>query len=133
MISLLKIIGLFSILNNVHSQALVGGARDDHSCLIGAGYTWCESSNSCIRQWETPCEDIWSDCEDCLLQQKNGRNIACPEDCDWNGVVGPMPPVVIDPLPPPPPPPTCSEVMCLMYCEDGRKQDKDGCPICECI
>lgn len=141
MISILKIIGLLSIFTNVQSQALVGGARDDHSCLISAGYTWCESSNSCIRQWETPCSDNWSDCEDCLLQQKNGINIACPQDCDWNSVVGPMPPVAIDPMPPvvidplPPPPPsspTCAEVMCMMYCAHGNKLDVNGCPICEC-
>lgn len=131
---MIKIIGFLSIfnVNNVQSQALVGGARDDHSCLISAGYTWCESSQSCIRQWETPCSDNWSDCEDCLLQQRKGINIACPQDCDMIAI-DPMPPVAIDPLPPSPPlPPTCSEVMCMMYCEDGNKLDKDGCPICEC-
>lgn len=143
MIPILKIIGLLSIFTNAHSQALVGGVRDDHSCLIGAGYTWCESSNSCIRQWETPCSDNWSDCEDCLLQQRKGINIACPQDCDMIAVdpmppvaIDPMPPVVIDPLPPPPPSPpspsSCSEVMCMMYCENGHKLDVNGCPICEC-
>lgn len=131
MISLLKIIGLLSIFTNAHSQALVGGARDDHSCLISAGYTWCESSQSCIRQWETPCSDSFVSCDDCLIQQRKGMNIACPQDCDMIAV-DPMPPVVIDPLPPPPPPLTCAEVMCMMYCENGNRLDKDGCPICEC-
>ena len=132
MISILKIIGLLSIFTNTHSQTLVGGARDDHSCLISAGYTWCESSNSCIRQWETPCSDTFVSCDNCLLQQRKGINIACPQDCDMIAV-DPIPPVAIDQLPlPPPPPPTCSEVMCMMYCENGHKLDVNGCPICEC-
>ncbi len=132
MMNFLKIIGLFSILNvNVHSQALVGGARDDHSCLIGAGYTWCESSNSCIRQWETPCEDYYSSCDDCLNKQMKGMNIACPQDCDMIAV-DPMPPMIIDPLPPPSPPIACSEVMCMMYCENGNRLDENGCPMCVC-
>ena len=103
MISILKIIGLLSIFTNTHSQTLVGGARDDHSCLISAGYTWCESSNSCIRQWETPCSDTFVSCDNCLLQQRKGINIACPQDCDMIAV-DPIPPVAIDQLPLPPPP-----------------------------
>ena len=40
----------------------VGGERDDNNCLTGAGFSWCETSQSCIRIWETPCEDNYSDC-----------------------------------------------------------------------
>jgi len=61
---------------------MVGGLRDPNNCLIGAGYSWCESSQSCIRQWETPCNDNFVDCSDCLKRQRNGENIACPIDCD---------------------------------------------------
>ncbi len=61
---------------------MVGGQRDPNNCLIGAGYTWCESSQSCIRQWVTPCEDHFTDCADCLNRQRNGENIACPRECD---------------------------------------------------
>ena len=64
-------------------------------CLISAGYTWCESSQSCLRQWETPCEDNFLDCDDCFLRQRKGQNIACPERCDM---------IAIDPMPPPMPP-----------------------------
>lgn len=49
---------LMSILQiyNVYSQIIgVGGQRDSNDCLISAGYTWCESSQSCIREWETSC------------------------------------------------------------------------------
>ena len=61
---------------------IVGGQRDPHNCLIGGGYSWCESSSECIRQWETPCEDNYKDCNDCLGRQRLGENIACPVDCD---------------------------------------------------
>ena len=37
------------------SIPLVGGMRDDNDCLISTGYTWCKTSQSCLRQWETPC------------------------------------------------------------------------------
>ena len=60
----------------------IGNSRDDNNCLISAGYSWCESSNSCIRMWETPCEDNYSNCGDCLRRQRNGENIACPMNCD---------------------------------------------------
>jgi hypothetical protein len=64
------------------NRPMVGGQRDPNNCLIGAGYTWCESSQSCIRQWVTPCEDHFTDCTDCSNRQKNGENIACPQECD---------------------------------------------------
>mmetsp|Transcript_48886 Transcript_48886/g.72633 ORF Transcript_48886/g.72633 Transcript_48886/m.72633 type:complete len:216 (-) Transcript_48886:186-833(-) len=36
---------------------LIGGSTDNGGCLTSAGYTWCESSNKCIRPWEEGCED----------------------------------------------------------------------------
>ena len=60
----------------------MGGERDDNNCLTSAGYSWCETSQSCIRKWITPCEDNYSDCNDCLKRQRKGENIACPLDCD---------------------------------------------------
>ena len=54
----------------------VGGERDDNNCLTGAGFSWCETSQSCIRRWVTPCEDNYSDCNDCLRRQRKGENIA---------------------------------------------------------
>jgi hypothetical protein len=64
----------------------IGGAMDTNNCLISAGFTWCESSQDCIRQWETPCADNYNDCSDCLRRQINGENIACPMECD-NAVI----------------------------------------------
>ena len=61
---------------------MVGGQRDSNDCLIGAGFTWCEATQGCIRRWETPCQDNFSDCNDCLQRQIKGENIACPVHCD---------------------------------------------------
>lgn len=33
----------------------IGGDKDAGGCLIGAGYSWCESKNKCIRPWEENC------------------------------------------------------------------------------
>merc|ERR1719203_415195 len=35
----------------------VGGWRDEHGCLLPAGYTWCEARRECVMEWETPCDD----------------------------------------------------------------------------
>ena len=134
-----------------NSIPLIGGVRNDNNCLISAGYTWCESSQSCIRQWETPCQDNFVNCDDCLTKQRKGLNIACPENCDMIAVdpiaVDPMPPVYYptDPMPPPPPIPSpepplvnpfihtpCPDVMCLMFCPDGNQLDDNGCQLCQC-
>lgn len=39
-------------------QVLVGSQRDDHGCVMDGGYTWCESTQSCVRPWETPCSSL---------------------------------------------------------------------------
>ena len=117
---MLKILSIALYFANVYSQ-LVGEARDTNNCLISAGYSWCESSNSCIRTWETPCKDHFTSCDDCLNKQRNGVNIACPTSCDVEG------PISI-PLPKTP----CPDVMCLMYCENGFVQDDNGCNTCRC-
>mmetsp|Transcript_18968 Transcript_18968/g.39102 ORF Transcript_18968/g.39102 Transcript_18968/m.39102 type:complete len:198 (+) Transcript_18968:110-703(+) len=33
----------------------IGGEKDEHGCLVAAGFSWCESSSSCIRSWATKC------------------------------------------------------------------------------
>jgi len=48
-----KILSIGLSFMNVYSQ-VPGGSRDDNNCLVSAGYSWCESSNSCIRSWITP-------------------------------------------------------------------------------
>ncbi len=40
-------------ITNIYTQAKrIGGNRDSHGCLTGAGYSWCEIGNSCVRPWE---------------------------------------------------------------------------------
>lgn len=34
---------------------VIGGQKDEHGCLIAAGYSWCGAKNMCIRQWEEFC------------------------------------------------------------------------------
>ncbi len=125
-------LNLYSVISQ--KVPLVGNARDSDNCLISAGYTWCESSENCVRQWETPCSDNFVDCDDCITKQQRGMNIACPENCDMID-----PPIAIDPMPPVyyptdplPPPSVCSDVMCMMYCPYGHSVDENGCSLCQC-
>lgn len=37
-------------------QRLIGGDKDEHGCLIAAGYSWCEAKQKCLRIWEEKCE-----------------------------------------------------------------------------
>lgn len=34
---------------------LIGGQRDEHGCLVAAGYSWCDVLQKCIRPWEEKC------------------------------------------------------------------------------
>ena len=36
---------------------LVGNDSDSHGCIGTAGYTWCESKQKCLREWEENCTD----------------------------------------------------------------------------
>ena len=36
-------------------QPLVGNDRDAYGCIGGAGYTWCEAKQKCLRDWEENC------------------------------------------------------------------------------
>jgi hypothetical protein len=88
----------------------VGGENDAHGCLIGAGYTWCDSQQSCIRSWETPCPD---------------NKVSLPTD--------PLPPAYTTFHVSGPVGAVCPEVMCMMYCGNGYVQDTRGCQLCSCI
>jgi|GEM_PF-3934956 len=41
--------------NVIHNEALIGGQKDAGGCLVGAGYSWCEAKQKCLRVWEEPC------------------------------------------------------------------------------
>ena len=33
-------------------ETIIGGQKDEHGCLIAAGYSWNETEEKCIREWE---------------------------------------------------------------------------------
>ena len=33
----------------------IGGDKDEHGCLIAAGYSWCDEKQKCLRTWEENC------------------------------------------------------------------------------
>lgn len=54
----MKLIIMFMNMLYFASGQLVGSQRDDHGCVMDGGYTWCESTQSCVRSWETPCSSL---------------------------------------------------------------------------
>lgn len=42
--------------NQSQQPHLIGGDKDAGGCLIGAGYSWCQIKNKCLRVWEEKCE-----------------------------------------------------------------------------
>ena len=39
------------------AEPTIGGQTDEHDCLIGAGYSWCETKQKCLRTWEELCPE----------------------------------------------------------------------------
>lgn len=37
---------------------IIGGDKDEHGCLIAAGYSWCQAKQKCLRIWEEDIEGI---------------------------------------------------------------------------
>ncbi|MFH1393740.1 MAG: hypothetical protein ABII71_01580 [Candidatus Micrarchaeota archaeon] len=54
-----------------------GSDRDEHGCIGSAGYTWCESTQECVREWETPCK----------MSEQDALMVAQGSDCAQEGVV----------------------------------------------
>lgn len=40
---------------NAGDMQPIGGGRDEHGCLIAAGYAWCEARQACERPFERYC------------------------------------------------------------------------------
>jgi hypothetical protein len=36
----------------------IGGDKDEHDCLVAAGYSWCSAKNKCLRAFEEFCPDV---------------------------------------------------------------------------
>jgi len=41
--------------NQDSGDELIGGQKDEHGCLVAAGYSWCEVKKKCLRTWEESC------------------------------------------------------------------------------
>jgi len=73
-----------------NSPQIIGGDKDSHGCLIGAGYSWCEVKQKCLRVWEEPCESdqtnvpielyMWPDKNSFDLTNKTFRAIGAGTD-----------------------------------------------------
>ncbi len=50
-------VSAFSCDKKQEEENVIGGQKDEHGCLIGAGYTWCESKEKCIKSWEEDCPE----------------------------------------------------------------------------
>lgn len=56
----MNLIKIFTLLFSpfASGQMLVGSQHDEHNCVSDGGYSWCESTSSCVRPWETPCPEL---------------------------------------------------------------------------
>ena len=48
--------GYFAYQKFMPQPKIIGGDKDAGGCLIGAGYSWCEVRQKCLRVWEEKCE-----------------------------------------------------------------------------
>ena len=72
--------GLF-FLKGAMSQGLMipGSQVDEHNCVLDGGYSWCESSQKCMRPWEEYCPES---CEECLRRKEtDDSSIQCGNVC----------------------------------------------------
>jgi hypothetical protein len=63
-------------------QLQLGSQLDDHGCVKDGGYQWCESTNSCIRPWTTPCLSKTKHCSNSSPQLC--RMMCPPFSCEPN-------------------------------------------------
>jgi putative hemolysin len=54
---------------------IIGGDKDEHGCLIAAGYSWCDAKQKCLRTWE----------ENCTTEQNLGIANPASVYCETNG------------------------------------------------
>ncbi len=54
----------------------IGGEKDEFGCLIGAGYSWCEEKQKCIREWEEECQESARSGITRALAEKYEKNIS---------------------------------------------------------
>jgi len=57
-----------------------GSDMDTHGCVGSAGYTWCASSDTCVRTWETPCPPIID--QPLIITDVPCNDVMCDLHCD---------------------------------------------------
>ena len=62
------------ISTNINKKNKLGGSKNLYGCIPSSGYTWCESKNKCIREWEEDC-DIMEGFHEKGLEQCDGKSI----------------------------------------------------------
>ena len=66
----MKLFNLIFFVKFAFGQILVGNQRDNYGCVLDGGFQWCETTQSCIRPWETNCLntiEINNNCPDSCL------------------------------------------------------------------
>ena len=84
---LLKTLTLLTIFNQTEAQDIIlgrptiipGSQLDTHNCVLDGGYQWCESTQSCVRTWETPCYKQITTVDFCPRSNVQTCRMACPE------------------------------------------------------
>ncbi|MBU0756869.1 MAG: hypothetical protein KKF44_02290 [Nanoarchaeota archaeon] len=73
------IIGLIVVLSIIivgcQNEKPIGGDKDEYGCLTAAGYSWCVSSQKCIRAWEEECSSDGENIHVCT--EEESLNHAC--------------------------------------------------------
>ena len=151
----MKFISIFFLL----SKCILGDDIINNHCNIQAGFTWCDTSNKCLRTDDEPCLPITKACALCLVEHY-GHDSKCGEGCsietiqtmenagflgtDENGcsidketIWCPSLDRCIEP--------TkeycrsfgehtngCTDIVCPMVCEYGYEEDITKCSICRC-
>ena len=124
LLSMLNILSIGVTQSDIMPIGIPGGERDEHNCIISAGYSWCDLLLLVLDNDELPCSDNFSDCKDCLDRQRNGENIACPSGCDYTD--GDPCSIGCPPMIPCPAPPSLPEQRCEYI---PAPQDNCGCTV----
>ena len=56
LLAVVVILAAFLLVTDKKDNQLIGGDKDEGGCLVGAGYSWCQAKNKCLRIWEELCE-----------------------------------------------------------------------------
>jgi len=144
----------FFLLNKILSQDIF-----ENHCNVEEGFSWCDTSNKCLRVDDEPCLPITKECALCLVENY-GIDTYCGDGCsmttlqnmenagflgtDENGcsidketIWCPSLDRCIEP--------TrekcrrfgeysydCNNIVCPMVCEYGYEKDTNNCDICKC-